>query len=79
MQCDFFPVSIQKLFAISRFPVGIVDWVGLGVIEDVRFQHSNFRHPYFGGFDGISRFMIVGSDGGHALLHFLDTADFLLL
>ena len=23
-------MSIQKLFAISRFPVGIVDWVSLG-------------------------------------------------
>ena len=40
-------LKIQKLFAISRFPVGIVDWVGLGVIDDVRFQHSNFRHAHF--------------------------------
>ena len=34
---DFLPMGFQKLFAVTGFAVLLVDWPGLGVIDDVLF------------------------------------------
>ena len=53
--------------------------MGLGVIDDVRFQHSNFRHPCFGGFDGISQLVIFFCCRRCAFIQFICAANFVLL
>ena len=79
MQSNLLPVGFQKLFAVSRLTVGIIDRAGLGVVDDAGFQDGNLRQPRFCRLDGISQGMIPFRCRRCTFPQFLGAADFLLL
>ena len=79
VQSDLLSVGFQKGFDVPGFPIGGVHFTGLGIVDNVGFQDSNFCQPFFRCLDGIPHSMIAFCCCRCTFPQLLGTADFLLL
>ena len=79
VQSNLLPVGFQKGFAVPGFPISSVHITGLGIVDDVSFQHGDFGQPRFCRFDGIPHSMITFRCRRRMFPQFLCATDFLLL
>ena len=47
MEQNFFLVFLPKLPGITSLPIGHIGLTGLGIINDMGTQDSDFRHTFF--------------------------------